>query len=504
MTGRTRERVFVLDVTGLTLDLLRERVDDLPNLRRLLERGAWGHMEGPLQPVAPTSYGTLWTGKNPGKTGIFDYFLFPAGGYERIPCDLAALRAEPLFQTLTRAGRRVGILNAPLTHPLPRVEGFVVSGDEGIGEDFARPEPVRARLAEAGYQVPFGASYASGRELEFHRHAVELWSRRAEAFHLLFADREWDLGWFTVHLFGELLHAFWRFYDPAHPDCRPREEAFGDADPFLDLLTRIDALVGEVVELVGPRGLVLFLGAWGHRLERSRLDLNAFLARRGYLRFRRAPVVTAKRLLANSGFSLSAVERLAHRLQLWKLFHYGLPRGQRAAIRDAAFLSLDDVDWRRTRAVASGHGGQIYLNTREARPSGIIGPEEYPAERARLRERLAALRDPRTGEAIVHRVHAREEIYEGPELANAPDLVVELGEGWAAPPDLSGARRIVSDSPVDHSSEHWNRSAFLAWGEGICPGEVEVRLEDVAPTVLSELGVAAPPGCDGRDLGLFG
>lgn len=498
----TRERVFVLEVTGPTLPFLQERKEHLPHLGRLMEQGARGRLRGPLQPVAPTSFATLWTGKNPGKTGLFDFFLFPRGGYELVPYDLGKLRAEPLFETLSRAGRRVGILNAPLTHPLPDVDGFVVSGDEGIGEDFACPEPVRDRLVEMNYEVPFGASYAPGRELDFYEHAVELWERRVEAFRTLFGEREWDFGWYTVHLYGELLHAFWRFYDPAHPAYRPREEVFGGADPFLHLLTRIDDLLGEVIELVGSRGLVLFLGAWGHRLEHSRVDLNAFLEREGYLRFRRRPVVAAKRLLARSGLSLTAAERLAHRLNLWKLFHYGLPRGRRAAIKSAAFLSFEDVDWSRTRAVASGYSGQVYLNTRDARPSGVIGPEEYPEERARLRRLLEELRDPRTGKAIVRRVHPREEIYRGPELPSAPDLVVELAEGWATPSGLTGARRVVGDSPENHSSEHWNESAFLAWGEGVRSGDIDVRLEDVAPTILSKLGVEPPHGCDGRALGL--
>ncbi len=152
--------------------------------------------------------------------------------------------------------------------------------------------------------------------------------------------------------------------------------------------------------------------------------------------------------------------------------------------------------------MASGHGGQIYLNTREARPDGIIEAGDYVEERNRLRKLLEDLRDPRTGEPIVDRVREREEIYHGPELRNAPDLVLELADGWATPAGLTGTRRIVEDSPPNHSSEHGNESVFLAWGEGVRRGELVVRLEDIAPTILSELGVEPPPGCDGRVLPL--
>ena len=79
------DRVFMLETSGPTLALVRERIDHLPNFRRFLERGAWSKLEGPLQPVLATSYAAFSTGKNPGKTGFFDSFRFPAGSYDRIP-----------------------------------------------------------------------------------------------------------------------------------------------------------------------------------------------------------------------------------------------------------------------------------------------------------------------------------------------------------------------------------------------------------------------------------
>lgn len=505
-TGNPRpfERVFLLEASGPTLELLRERADRLPNIGRMLDQGAWARLRGPLQPVTPVSFATLYTGKNPGQTGLYDYFLFPAGGYERVPCDRTALRAEPFFQTLSDRGLRVGLLNAPLLHPLPPIDGFAVSGDEGVGEDFARPEDVGRLLAARGYSVPFGASYSPGREEEFHRHTLRVFDMRREAFRELFGQRPWDFGMLTFHLFGELLHTFWRFYDPRHPRHRPLEEVFGDGDPWLEALVRLDGLVGEVMELTGPRGLVLFAGAWGHRLEHSRLYLNALLQRAGYLKLRRRPAAVLKRLVARSGLSLSAAERLAHRLNLWKLFHYGLPRGKRNALKSAAFLSLNDVDWQRTRAVALGYLGQIYLNVRGHRPFGTIDPVDYEAERERLRRLLEDVRDPRDGERVVERVYPREEIYSGSELPHAPDLVVQLREGWAGRDELEERTVAIDEAPASQSSEHFHESALLVWGQGVPAGEIDARLEDIAPTVLRAFGLPAPPGCDGEPLPIFG
>jgi predicted AlkP superfamily phosphohydrolase/phosphomutase len=500
---RPYDRVFLLELSGPTIDFLRERADRLPSFRRMFEQGAWAELESPLQPVAPLSFGTLLTGQNPGKAGLFDFFRFPAGSYDRLPYDSTQLRAEPFFQTLSSHGRRVGMLNVPLTHPLPEVRGFVVSGDEGVGDDYAWPAEAKARLDAFSYKVPFGASYAPGREREFLDHALEVAKMRHRAFHELFDGRDWDFAMVTLHLYGELQHAFWKFYDDRHPRYQPLSEVLGDRDPFLEGLEAADRILGDAFEAVGPNGLVLFAGAWGHRLEHTRVSFNTLLRREGWLRFRRTPGALLKSFVARTGFSMSAAERLAHRLNLWKLFHYALPRGKRAALTGAAFLSLADVDWGRTRAVAMGYLGQIFLNVRGKRPHGIIAPADVPQERDRLASLIESLRDPRTGELVVERVHRAEDIYSGPELEHAPDLIVELREGWSGDATMNLSDTVFADSPANHSSDHHNRSAFLACGPGVPAGQISARLQDVAPTVLRALGVPLPSGLDGSPLPIF-
>lgn len=494
------QRVFILEVSGPTLDFLRERRDALPNFRRLLDEGAAGPLHGPLQPVAPQCFATLLTGRNPGANGIFDFFQFPAGGYERIPYSTRLLRHPTFYQLLSARSKRVGLLNVPLTFPFSEVNGFVVSGDEGIGEEFAWPPDVATQLRQDGYFVPFGASYAPGREHQFADHAMRVLEMRRRALRSLFGDGRWDFGMLTIHLYGELLHAFWKFYDPSHPEHQPARAVFGSRDPLLEVLVAIDAMLGEIIELAGPRGLVLYLGAFGHRLEHTRVHLNALLEREGYLRFQRDPRTRLKHLAYRLGVTPASAERLAHRLNLYKLFHYRLGRGQRAKVTGAALLSYRDVDWSRTRAVAMGYLGQIYLNVRGHRPLGTIPPEQYHAERDRLRGLIAGLRDPHTAQPMVERVLTREEIYRGEALTDAPDLVVEWKEGYVGDAGLSGAGRIATPAPPGHSSDHWNQSALLAGGAGVRPGEVSAALEDIAPTVLQALGVSPPAGLDGRVL----
>jgi predicted AlkP superfamily phosphohydrolase/phosphomutase len=493
-------RVFILELSGPTLTFLQERLDRLPTLRKLFERGASAPLEGPPQPVLASSFATLYTGMNPGKTGLFDVFSFPTGGYQRIPYSRRLLAPKTMVEQLSESGKRVGLLNTPLLDPLPELNGFVVSGDEGVGDDFARPAELGRTLMARGYRVPFGGSYAPGRERAFHEHCLAVLAMRRDAARALFRDQAWDFGMLTLYLYGELLHAFWRFYDPRHPAYRPLAEVFGATDPFLEALVEIDVLLAEMIEAAGSGTLIIVMGAWGHRLEHTTVHLNRFLERAGYLRFRRALASQTKHGLFRLGITVDRAEQLAHRLNFWKRFHYAVPRGQRAALTGATFLSYDDVDWSRTRAVALGYLGQIYLNVRGERPAGVVAAQDRERERQRLSDALQALRDPRTGEPVVERVWTREEVYRGDKVSEAPDLIVAWREGYTGSGRIGSGRTIIAPSPANHSSDHCTGSFILMSGAGVRPGRIEARLEDIAPTVLQALGVPGLPGCDGRPL----
>lgn len=496
-------RVFLLELSGPTLELLSRYGDRLPAFREL-SRGSRGRLIGPLQPSPTTAFATLLTGRDPGATGAFDSLRFPAGGYDRIPFDPDAIADWTVFRRLSEAGRRVGVLNVPLLDPVRELNGFAVVGGDRVSERFAYPVQVGEALLMDGYRVPFGASYYPGREMAFYRHAVEVLSMRRRALHALFGARPWDFGMLSLFVVGELLHAFWRFYDPRHPQHLPLAEKFGDRDPLLELLIGIDGMVAEIIEMVGGDGLVIVMGAWGHGLEAWRLHLNTFLHREGLLAFRKTATSRLKRSLFRLGVASDGAERWAHRLNVYRRLHYGMSRGSRARVASSAFLSHDDVDWSRTRAVALGYLGQIYVNVRGHRPQGVIRERDYESFRDGLVRRLAAVPDPRSGNPVVERVWKREELYRGPQSTHGPDLVVQCREGYAAHSGFEGRGRLVSASPPGHSSEHRHVGYFLAGGPGVRSGEIEGRLADVAPTVLQALGVAPPADGDGRVLPIFG
>src|SRR2546425_11116664 len=88
------------------------------------------------------------------------------------------------------------------------------------------------------------------------------------------------------------------------------------------------------------------------------------------------------------------------------------------------------VDWSRTYAYAVGLGG-IYLNFKGREREGIL-EEGTEAERVRtaIQSGLKEIPDAATQRAAVRNVLRQEELYSGPYVSNAPDLLVNFRAGF--------------------------------------------------------------------------
>lgn len=286
------------------------------------------------------------------------------------------------------------------------------------------------------------------------------------------AEDSWRL-LVSVFLFPDRLqHMLYRFADPDHPNHDPVLAArYGGG--IAEGYRQMDRIVGEARAAAPPGTAVLVVSDHGFHPFRKQFSVNTWLAENGYLQ---------------------AAESVGER-RLEDLF-------------DPEALFFPGVEWSRSTAFALGLSG-IYLNQRGREPEGIVEPG---AERERLLDRLEsdllAYRDPETGEPVVRAVHRREEIYEGPFVAEAPDLVLGLEPGyrigWQS--TLGGiTAEVILPNLDDWSGDHCSMEdtagvllTNLRLGRG--PGGGNPALRDIAPTVLELLGVAPPAEMDGVSL----
>lgn len=420
----------------------------LPNLAALRDRGVTASLETILPAISPPAWTSAATGVNPGKHNIFDFFHLSKTGPQALLTSALDRRAYPVWHFLNEAGYRTGIMNVPLTFPPDRVDGFFISGFPygSATTGFTYPKELEAKLGEFPLDL-FGESLPKGREgllLEHFRHTQE---RHAEVAARLIAEEDWDLFWVVFTGTDKVEHFFWKYADPQHPEYDAVGAAqFGDA--IRDFFVQVDTAVGQLVSKAGKDVDVIVMSDHGAGPIRRELRLMNWLRDEGFI----------------GQDSTGAVTRVD-------------------AFPPGPFAGLLRVNER-----GRDFGGQV--------PPG----ETATAVRSRLMERLRDLRDPETGERFVQRMYTREEIYSGPYVHNAPDIVfVEspyLFIGRGAPQDTAA----FGLPSFTFSGFHRPEGIFFAAGPHFRHEEARgtESILDVAPTLYWLFDVDAPSDLDGR------
>jgi predicted AlkP superfamily phosphohydrolase/phosphomutase len=122
-----------------------------------------------------------------------------------------------------------------------------------------------------------------------------------------------------------------------------------------------------------------------------------------------------------------------------------------------------------------------------------------------IAERLRNFRDPENGRAVVENVYVAREVYHGPALDSAPDLIVGWAPGYRA--SWQTALGAVPALLVEDNREEWRADHCVAAesvpGVLVCNRKVRLadpRLQDLTVTLLAEFDVPPGEGMSGRSI----
>jgi predicted AlkP superfamily phosphohydrolase/phosphomutase len=258
-------------------------------------------------------------------------------------------------------------------------------------------------------------------------------------------------------------HMFWRFQDDRHPARGNNAEKIAThRHTIRDMYVRMDGLVGRTRKQLHEGTALVVMSDHGFKPFRRGVDLNAWLLAQGYLKLNK-----------NARTSKSPY--------------------------------LAEVDWSGTRAYAIGLAG-IFVNQRGREAQGIVAAGQQSQDLVRqLCNQLTGLRDPQNDQVAIHEAVRREDVYRGPYVEAAPDLIVGYHVGyrvsWDAATGKCGAD-VFSDNTKAWSGDHCIHPELVP---GVLFSNLDLRCEqaniiDLAPTVLDLLGVAKPAYMDGTSL----
>ncbi|MFP4082641.1 MAG: alkaline phosphatase family protein [Candidatus Aminicenantes bacterium] len=245
-------------------------------------------------------------------------------------------------------------------------------------------------------------------------------------------------------------HMFWRLIDKKHPMYDPTlASKYGNA--IENIYIEMDSLLEKALKRVDKDTTVLVMSDHGFTPFRRGLNLNSWLKENGYLRL----------------------------INEWK-------QGE-----EAFFLN---TDWSRTKAYALGLNG-LYINQRGREAEGIVssGTEKEALVRE-IARKLENLTDPQTGEKVVLHAYVAKDVYQGPYVEEAPDIIVGYNRGyrvsWASPLGR------IPKSILEDNTEKWSGDHCMA--PDVIPGILLANrkiksdspaLYDLTPTILKIFGL---------------
>ena len=120
-------KVMVIGLDGATLDILKPlmRSGELPVLDELRKQGVHGPLQSTLLPGTPQAWSTMVTGKNPGNHGIFEFVSRRPKTYDLFPLDASHRESLDIWEILSNAGKKVGVINVPFTYPPRAFSGSI-------------------------------------------------------------------------------------------------------------------------------------------------------------------------------------------------------------------------------------------------------------------------------------------------------------------------------------------------------------------------------------------
>jgi predicted AlkP superfamily phosphohydrolase/phosphomutase len=408
----------------------------------------------------------MLSGRDPGDLGIYGFRNRKDHSYtDLVTADNRWLRdVDRVWDILGRDGRRSIVLGVPQTYPPSPVNGELVScflTPDPRKDVYTYPAELRDEIQAVigDYQVDVRNFRGEDRD----RVLSEIYDMTAQRFALarhLLTTRAWDF--FVMHEIGldRLQHAFWRYMDPTHRDHEPGHRY---ADVIEQYYQYLDEEIGSLRELFDGQTTVLVVSDHGSQRMDGAICVNEWLVREGYMTLSERPATQVP-------------------------------------------FARAPIDWRRTRAWGEGgHYSRLCLNVEGREPDGIVSAAQYEPLRDELIARLEALTDP-DGRPIGTRVYRPSDLW-ATQRGIPPDLVVYFGNlTWRSNGSLGiGSIYNFENDTGPDDANHTAHGIFVMSGPGASGPDRrdELRVMDVAPTILDLFGLPAPRVMTGRSISTF-
>ena len=401
---KSDKKLLIIGLDGVAHDMLggNGHPSLLPSLNRFCAPLQPLKMSVSLPEISAVSWSSFMTGTQPGEHGIYGFVDLTPGTYQlRFP-DFRDLKVLTFFDELGLKNKRSVIINLPATYPARPINGVLLSGFVALNlENAVYPVRYLPLLKQMGYQVDVDASKGKDKKTEFIADLHCLLKTRKQVADILWEKENWDLFMFTVTETDRLQHFLYDAY------CNDRHPHHQD---FLNFYHEVDQIIADFLERAAGREEleIILLSDHGFGPICREVYLNPILKKYGFLSLETGD---AKNLACISP--------------------------------NAKAFALDP--------------SRIYIHQKSKYPKGRVEAGDYQKIRQDLKQLFENYEV--NGEKIISRAFFKEELYSGPQMTAAPDLVLLSKPGY----DLKGGFEKDQETGISHfTGMHRHDNAFFA------------------------------------------
>jgi len=340
----------------------------MPKTKQVIESGLFVQMESSIPEISSVAWSSVITGKNPGEHGIFGYTDIPLGTYRLSFPNFNNLKALPFWQKNNQ--ERSIIINVPSTFPVKPLNGIHISGFVSL--DLKRsvyPESLVPKLIELNYQIDVDASKAHKSIEMFLNDLDKTLKARIAAYRYLWEEKDWQTFMLVFTGTDRLSHFLWDAYENKNHRYR---------SAFIEHFRQIDEVIGEITDNISEDDWLILLSDHGFESLERDVNINFLLKEKRFLKLK----PQSKRNYAD------------------------IESGTQAFALEPA---------------------RIYVHSKDKYPRGSVNKSEYQKVIEELVSIFKDLED--GGKRIIKEIFQKEEIYRGPYLDQAPDIVLIPNQG---------------------------------------------------------------------------
>jgi len=441
-------------------------VDHLPHMRRLMDAGMYGELTSCLPPITVPAWSCMAASKDPGTFGIYGFRNRADHSYDKLGIATSMAVKEPrIWDMLGTHGKESIIVGFPGTYPITRpinghmITSFLTPDTTDPKITWTHPPVLRKEInGLVGEYLVDVKGFRTDDKKWLLEQIYELNEKVFKVCRYLLNNKPWDFFWMVDMGVDRIHHGFWSFMDKSHHRYEPGNE-FENA--IFDYYKHIDDQIGQTLECMDlEKTAVWVVSDHGCKGMVGGCMFNQWLINQGYL-------------------------------------HFTEP------VKPGQKFNVGDVDWSKTTAWGEGgYYGRCFINVEGREPNGQVKQADYESFRDELAGKIEAIKD-HEGNLMGNKCYRPQDIYDHVN-GIPPDLVVIFGDlRWRSVGTVgSDSIHTFENDTGPDDANHAQEGLYICSHPSLSArGRADgVTLYDVAPTILTQLGLPVPPGMKGNSL----